>query len=185
MSSATSGARAGTRPRRFVALLLASLALSLSSPYSRAFAEGAGVRLEWTAVEGARSYLVEIRASGAAGLVLSATAVEPGIEAPLVPGDYEIRVSALNVFGKAVAVGEWTAFSVRATARLEEPSLASPPEADPTNPALIVIRIHVSGAMPDTVARLEGQDVRIEATRVEPGEAGLEVAFGLDRKSVV
>ncbi len=175
--SSTSSARPGGRRPALAAALALALVLAASAP--GAFAEPAPVRLEWTVVEGARSYLVEIRVAGASAMVYSASVAEPWAAAPLAPGDYEIRVSALNVFGKAVAVGEWTAFSVRATARLEEATLASPPEPDPSNPSLTVIRILVSGALAETVARLEGQGAGIEAITVESGASGLIASFDL------
>lgn len=168
----------GLRPRLAAVLVLASV---LSAVPPGAFAESPPVRLEWTAVAGARSYLVEVRAVGGLGLVFSASAAETWIEAPLVPGDYEIRVSALNVFGKAVAPGEWTLLSVRATARLEAPALRDAPAPDPAEPGRVVLRVRVTGVLPDTKAALVGPGGRVEAARVELEADGLAASFELSR----
>ncbi|MBN1241243.1 MAG: hypothetical protein JXA15_00895 [Spirochaetales bacterium] len=177
MFSTTRANAARTGARRGALAVLAALAL-FALPQETA-AESAGVRLEWTSVDGARSYLVEVRGPGGAGILFSASTTDAWVEAPLPPGDYEIRVSALNVFGKAVAVGEWTSFAVRATARLEEASILPAPEADRPGSGLVVIRVAVSGAMPETVARLEGDGVRVEATGVELDDSGLAASFDL------
>jgi hypothetical protein len=176
MSSTTETPGARVRRPSLATLVVALALLAAAAPV---LAEAAPVRLEWTSVEGARSYRVEIRAAGGSGILFAASSAEPWIEAPLEPGDYEIRVSALNVFGRAVATGAWTALTVRATARLEGATLLSAPEADPSTPGLVVVRVAVVGAMPGTGVALEGDGTRIEANSLELDAAGIAASFDL------
>lgn len=70
------------------------------------------VRIEWEAVTGAQGYVVEIRNPDGKTIFKKNAAVN-FIKTTLAPGDYRIKVSALNVFMKPASSSGWTGLVVK------------------------------------------------------------------------
>jgi len=70
------------------------------------------VRLDWEAVRGAQGYVVEIK-DAEGKLIYTKNATNNFVMVPLVPGNYRIRISALNVFMKPASSSGWTDLIVR------------------------------------------------------------------------
>ncbi|MBN1495454.1 MAG: hypothetical protein JXA07_01710 [Spirochaetes bacterium] len=70
------------------------------------------VRLDWDAVRGAQGYVVEIK-DAEGKIIFKKNAEKNFVMAPLVPGNYRIRISALNVFMKPASSSGWTDLIVR------------------------------------------------------------------------
>ncbi|MCG8452569.1 MAG: hypothetical protein MI717_05250 [Spirochaetales bacterium] len=67
-------------------------------------------RIEWSQVENAAGYDVEIRKDG--DLVLRTQTQTAMLPLFLMPGEYEFRVTALDAFGKPARVGEWSTLRI-------------------------------------------------------------------------
>ena len=146
---------------------------------SPAGANPSGARLDWAEVEGARHYEVTVRDAASGRILFGDTVMDTAIEIPLGPGRYEARISAVNVFRRVFAEGDWTPFSIRLTAEIK--SLAVQAEdfyAGATSAGLLV---RGQGLLPDTRARLEGPVGVVSARSVTVVEEGLAVEFDTTR----
>ncbi len=154
-------------------LLLASCLLVLAFS---AHAQDAGVsKLEWRAVEGARSYEVAIRKAGEADTFFRDKVRSRFIEVSLDPGSYEIMITAYNVLAKPIATAAWTPFAVRLTADIENANVtessiyAGSPES--------FIHVIGTGVFPDTAVGIETPDGKLPAFKVVLREGGLDAWF--------
>lgn len=167
---------------------LAALAFALAAlPASPQAADGrshtatqtaSGARLEWAAVEGARSYMLEVRPAGGLEAALRLELEGTNAELPLGPGDYEARVSALNVFRRVFSEGSWTAFTIRRTAD-PRPVLAEVP-ALYGGSETATLRLRGEGLLEETKIRIvSAGGVAVEG-RLEPdGSGGFKARFDL------
>lgn len=93
------------------------------------------MRIEWSAVAGARGYGVQWERVESAQDVASApaerTVQTTSVELRLSPGVYRIRVSALNRFGKAGGWSDWIDFRVEDTAVKQTLDLNRPKPVEP------------------------------------------------------
>lgn len=167
---------------------VAALALALAAlPASPQAADGrghtatqtaSGARLEWAAVEGARSYTLEVRPAGGVETALRLELEGTSAELPLGPGDYEARVSALNVFRRVFSEGAWTAFTIRRTAE-PRPALAEVPELYGGSEAA-TLRLLGEGLLDETKIRIVGAaGVAVEGRIEADGSGGFAVNFDL------
>ena len=160
-----------------LATLLAVAVLCSSAAYAQAPAAPppeAYPVLEWAPVEGARSYEVAVRLAPSGTEVYRVTVETNRATLPLGPGEYEVRITAFNVFRKPFVTGSWTAFTVKRTAdigapRIDEASLYSGSGSG-------TVTVDASGILPDTTARLEGAGavIRASSATVQDGELSLE-----------
>lgn len=134
------------------------------------------VRIEWAPVEGARSYEVEARFAGGPE-VFRATTEASWILLPLGPGDYEIRITAYNVFKRPFSVGAWTPFSIKRTAAIEKPALRT--QSLYAGAGEGELAVDAVGLLPDTKARLEGQGLSIPASSARTEGGRLFLSFDL------
>lgn len=89
--------------------------------------EGRAQIIEWRPVGGASGYLVQIR-NDEATLVRETELAQPRFETRLPPGEYSLRVAALNVFGRPSSFTDWYKFrvlSIEEERRLAEGESAS------------------------------------------------------------
>jgi hypothetical protein len=130
-------------------------------------------------VEGARHYEVTVRDAGSGRILFGETVVDTGIEIPLGPGKYEARISAVNVFRRVFAEGEWTPFSIRLTAELKSLAVQAGDFYAGASSAGLFIR--GQGLLPDTSARLEGPGGSLAAYSVSLAKDGLTMEFDTSR----
>lgn len=83
--------------------------------------------LAWAPVDGARSYLVEVRRAGdaASTVIYSIRTEEFAVDLMLEPGNYEVRITAYNVLKKAFSVGDWSELAVIRTAEISSVTIIS------------------------------------------------------------
>lgn len=111
---------------RAVAFAFTLIAAVTTAPELPAQAEAAELRpqlIEWRPVAGARGYRVEWKQPGAAA-VQRADATTPEIKLQLAPGEYEVRIAGLNVFGAPGRFSPWLRFRVYSRSE-EESGLAT------------------------------------------------------------
>jgi len=98
----------------------------------------ATVILEWKAAQGAGAYKVEIR-NFQGETILAEKVTESWIQIEILPGDYEMRITALNRFMQESSSTAWTPFSVQ---RRKPPVVTSisPKEVVPNEEATLVLR---------------------------------------------
>lgn len=173
----------GLAPRALLALACALAATPASPQASGASGQTAtqtstGARLEWAAVEGARAYILAVRPLGGGASVYQAEQEGTVADLPLGPGDYEARVSAVNVFRRVFAEGPWSPFSIRRTADprpviAEKPALYGGAEA-------ASLKLRGEGILEETRARIVGAGGLSLEGRIAPdGSGGLIATFDL------
>lgn len=89
--------------------LVFAFALSLLLPTAgfELTAQTTPMRLAWDTVTEARGYVVQVRSKVDASKVQEFKVAENKLETPLPAGLYDVRVAALNKFGKPAAFTEW------------------------------------------------------------------------------
>jgi hypothetical protein len=154
-------------------LALIASALSLS-------AQGTGAterRIQWKAVEGSKSYLMEIRDPGSDDIILSRSVNGTSADVSLKPGDYEVRITALNKFLKPAGKSSWTKLSVKRSVAPDPKDMAGTDlYAGAKDQALTVSG---SGFMASTEAYLEVDGKSVRAAVLGQTEGSISLSFDL------
>ncbi len=87
------------------------------------------VTLEWVGTRGARGYVVEIK-SPDRGIIHRSTTIRTYLLVQLKAGEYKVRITEINKFGKMNTPGEWESYVV-APDRSAEKSGEPDPSFDP------------------------------------------------------
>lgn len=96
-----------------------ALILLMAAALPAAALENRPVRIEWEEVKGARGYILEIKNREGREIYRKKIADSFAL-VDIAPGDYKIRITALNVFMKPGSNSGWTAFMVKKKARPQE-----------------------------------------------------------------
>jgi branched-chain amino acid transport system substrate-binding protein len=94
-----------------VARALAISLFLLAAPGTWSQDATATVTLNWSAVDGAGAYRVEIR-NADGDVIIAERVAEPQIQLEVLPGEYKMRVTALNRFMQDSGSTDWMPFSV-------------------------------------------------------------------------
>ncbi len=94
--------------RMFVSALVLFAAASLSAGAKE-------VTFEWDTARSARAYVIEIKDANER-MIFVQTVSAPGLALRLEEGDYFVRITQINKFGKAVSPGLWEPYSVKGNA---------------------------------------------------------------------
>ena len=78
-------------------------------------------RLEWRSVRGASGYLLEVRTHASQTALQELEVQQPFSELRLDPGLYQVRVAALNKFGRPGAYSRWYDLNLKENAAAPEP----------------------------------------------------------------
>ena len=97
--------------RRFLSLLLVLGTLSPLYGETGTFSE-VHIHLSWSAVQGNRGYVVQLQDESQTRLLQETKVKSESVDLIVKPGQYFIRISALNKFGKSSAWTPWKSFSV-------------------------------------------------------------------------
>ncbi|MBL8018766.1 MAG: hypothetical protein JNM27_03795 [Leptospirales bacterium] len=126
--------------KRFVCAFTLSLLLPMGA--FELTAQTTPMRLAWDTVTEARGYVVQVRSKADASKLQEFKVTENKLETPLPAGLYDVRVAALNKFGKPAAFTEWipVKLEVKSAApvnlsRKEQPKPESKPEPARQEPA--------------------------------------------------
>lgn len=133
-------------------------------------------KITWKAVEGAFSYLVEVRKINGA-IVQSETTSLPEIQVTLPPGEYELRVTVLNKFMKSAAETPWKKITIKRTVKPIISQLT--PTLLYSGETNVKIAVFGSGFLSDSVVTLEKGKIKISANVFLANEQGFIATFNL------
>ncbi|MDR2733553.1 MAG: fibronectin type III domain-containing protein [Spirochaetota bacterium] len=81
--------------------------------------------VRWTYIEGAGAYRVEIRSEAGANVYRN-DVTSLSVNVDLKPGNYQVRVSPINKFGRIDTPGDWTRLTVQSRKKPEDPKPQKP-----------------------------------------------------------
>ncbi|HAW85373.1 MAG: hypothetical protein A2087_07040 [Spirochaetes bacterium GWD1_61_31] len=168
-----------SRIRKASCLLPICLFLLAPAGFAQSEAAETGARLEWAAVDGARSYEIAVRAYGGIDILLTVGSETNSVLLPLAPGRYEVQITAINVFRRVFSTSAWSEFSIIRTAELLSQDLAGSELYAGASTGWL--ELTGTGFLPDTAAWLVSGRSRFEGqVRVSTDGSGLRADFNLE-----
>jgi hypothetical protein len=156
----------------------ALLGLLLAPASSHAQDGAADRKLQWKAVEGAKAYLVEIRTEAGKAIV-SRTVEQTSYDISLAPGEYEVRITALNKFSKPSGASSWSKVSIRRN--------PIPVPGDVSSAGLVAgkkdqrLSVSGSGFLPSTELAIEGNGLSLPGTILSQADSSISASFDLSK----
>lgn len=133
-------------------------------------------KITWKPVEGAFSYLVEVRKVNGA-IVQSETSALAEVQVTLPPGEYELRVTVLNKFMKSAAETPWKKITIKRTVKPVISQLT--PSLVYSGDSEVKIAVFGSGFLSDSIVTLEKENTKIKASVFLANEQGFIATFNL------